>query len=139
MLVQYCIDHVSSAFEELPFPACIGCILTNNVRPTYRPYNISVSNTTHYSLDYKFVKEILFFIDIKFLRENLKILLRDVNDQKKVLKEEGITVDGTHYGVEFVGKIQYLFRVQTCFKCFSTELPRFMLALQTDLHNYNYC
>ena len=38
-------------------------------------------------------------------RENLKILLEDVNAQKKRLKEEGILVDGKHFSVEFVGKI----------------------------------
>ena len=39
------------------------------------------------------------------LRENLTILLEDVNDQKKRLKEEGVLVDGKHFSVEFVGKI----------------------------------
>lgn len=38
------------------------------------------------------------------IRENLKILLKDVNDQKKRLKQEGISVDGKHFSVEFVGK-----------------------------------
>ena len=36
-------------------------------------------------------------------RENLKVLLNDVNEQKKVLKETGIFVDGKHHNVEFVG------------------------------------
>ena len=37
-------------------------------------------------------------------RENLKILLAEVNQQKKALKEKGICVDGKHHSVEFVGK-----------------------------------
>ena len=37
-------------------------------------------------------------------RENLKILLKDINDQKKLLKENGIVIDGKHYHVQFVGK-----------------------------------
>ena len=48
-------------------------------------------------------------IDFQFLfveRDNLKILLEDINHQKKILKEQGITIDGTHYSVEFLGKNQ---------------------------------
>ena len=40
-----------------------------------------------------------------FCRENLKILLKDVNEQKRCLKENGIVVDGTHHEVQFVGKV----------------------------------
>ena len=47
-------------------------------------------------------------------RENLKILLKDVNEQKKCIKENGIIVDGTHHGVQFVGK------VINCLICYST-------------------
>lgn len=48
-------------------------------------------------------------IDFQFLfvdRDNLKILLEDINHQKKILKEQGITIDGRHYSVEFLGKNQ---------------------------------
>lgn len=48
-------------------------------------------------------------IDFQFLfvdRDNLKILLEDINHQKKTLKEQGITIDGRHYSVEFLGKNQ---------------------------------
>lgn len=44
-----------------------------------------------------------------YFRENLKILLEDVNNQKKQLKEEGISVDGKHFSVEFVGKIHMVY------------------------------
>ena len=44
----------------------------------------------------------LLFVD----RDNLKILLEDINHQKKILKEQGITIDGRHYSVEFLGKNQ---------------------------------
>ena len=50
----------------------------------------------------------MIFVSLIILRENLKVLLKDVNQQKKVLKEEGIHVDGKHYDVEFIGKICYL-------------------------------
>lgn len=38
-------------------------------------------------------------------RENLKIILKDVNEQKKLIKQNGIFVDGTQHCVEFVGKV----------------------------------
>lgn len=41
-------------------------------------------------------------------RENLKILLKDINHQKKLLKENGIVIDGKHYHVQFVGKSLFL-------------------------------
>ena len=39
-----------------------------------------------------------------FCRDNLKILLEDLNNQKKILKENGIAVDDKHYQVQFVGR-----------------------------------
>ena len=47
-----------------------------------------------------FVEYILFF----FCRDNLKILLKDLNNQKKILKDNGIVVDDKHYQIEFVGR-----------------------------------
>ena len=35
----------------------------------------------------------------------MKILLKDVNEQKKLIKQNGIFVVGTHHNVEFVGKV----------------------------------
>lgn len=40
-------------------------------------------------------------------RENLKVLLKDVNQQKKALKEKGIHVDGKHHDVEFIVTLDY--------------------------------
>ena len=40
---------------------------------------------------------------IKPSRENLEILVKDINAQKRILKEEGLTVDGTHYSLRFTG------------------------------------
>ena len=36
-------------------------------------------------------------------RDNLKILLKDLNNQK-ILKDNGIVVDDKHYQIEFVGR-----------------------------------
>jgi len=44
----------------------------------------------------------LTIVNCKENRDNLKILLKDVNNQKKVLKEEGIFIDGRHCTVEFL-------------------------------------
>lgn len=40
-------------------------------------------------------------------RDNLKILFEDINHQKKILKEKGMTVDGRHYTVEFLVVLDY--------------------------------
>ena len=53
-------------------------------------------------------------------RENLKIRLKDITEQKKCIKENGIIVDGTHHGVQFVGK------VINCFICNSTSINDYM-------------
>ncbi|XP_066025915.1 uncharacterized protein [Pocillopora verrucosa] len=37
-----------------------------------------------------------------------RILLKDINHQKKILKEQGITVDGRHYTVEFLANLVVL-------------------------------
>ena len=49
-------------------------------------------------------------------RDNLKILLNDVNHQKKILKEEGIIIDGIELNVEFLGKNRFSFGL-----CFSNS------------------
>ena len=36
-------------------------------------------------------------------KDNLKMLINDVNHQTKLLKENGIVVDGRHYNVQFPG------------------------------------
>ena len=41
-------------------------------------------------------------------RDNLKILLEDINNQKKILKDNGIDVDDKHYQVQFVGRCLFL-------------------------------
>jgi len=38
------------------------------------------------------------------VRKSLKVLLSDINRQKRKLKEEGITIDGKFYNIEFLGK-----------------------------------
>lgn len=40
-------------------------------------------------------------------RENLKILLKDLNEQKRIIKEQGIIVDGIKYNVDFVVTVDY--------------------------------
>lgn len=50
-------------------------------------------------------------------RDNLKILLEDLNSQKRILKDNGIDVDNKHYQVQFVGSLLILkllsFRIET--------------------------
>lgn len=71
-------------------------------------------------------------------RENLKILLKDVNEQKKCIKENGIIVDRTHHGVQFVGK------VINCLICYSTCINDYMhgtikkLTLKSIRHRISY-
>lgn len=71
-------------------------------------------------------------------RENLKILLKDVNEQKKCIKENGIIVDGTHHGVQFVGK------VINCLICYSTCINDYMhgtikkLTLKSVRHRISF-
>lgn len=55
----------------------------------------------------KFTADVM-FVSLIIHREHLKVLVKDVNQQKKVLKEKGIHVDGKHYDVEFIGKICYV-------------------------------
>ena len=50
----------------------------------------------------------MLFVPLLIHRENLKVLLKDVNQQKKALKEKGIHVVGKHHDVEFIGKVCYL-------------------------------
>jgi hypothetical protein len=45
-----------------------------------------------------------YFISFGFSRNHLKKLLQDLNLQKRILKKNGITVDGKHWQVEFKGK-----------------------------------
>ncbi|XP_027044169.1 uncharacterized protein LOC113672090, partial [Pocillopora damicornis] len=40
-------------------------------------------------------------------RDNLKILLEDLNNQKKILKDNGIDVDDKLYQVQFVVIVDY--------------------------------
>ena len=40
--------------------------------------------------------------------DNLKILLEDLNNQKKILKDNGIDVDNKLYQVQFVGRCLFL-------------------------------
>lgn len=75
------------------------------------------------------------------------MLLKDVNQQKKVLKEKGIHVDGKHYGVEFIGKICYVMTfyrlecfVSICF-CFGSvaeksagEIKRIFSVWQPEIY-----
>ena len=77
--------------------------------------------TKHFLLNLFFVvvyyfgndRGISIIIDYFSWRENLKILLKDINHQKKLLKVYGIVIDGKHYHVQFVspaswdGKISY--------------------------------
>ena len=44
-------------------------------------------------------------------RENLKLLVQNINRQKMMLKEGGITVDGKHYDVQFTGICMLLLAV----------------------------
>ncbi|XP_044181665.1 uncharacterized protein LOC122962570 [Acropora millepora] len=39
--------------------------------------------------------------------ENLKLVLKDINRQKKTLKERGLTVDGRHYSIYFTVTLDY--------------------------------
>ena len=41
-------------------------------------------------------------------RENPKLLLEDLNNQKKILKDNGIDLDDKHYQVQFVGRFLFL-------------------------------
>ncbi|XP_068738440.1 uncharacterized protein [Montipora capricornis] len=40
-------------------------------------------------------------------RDNLKLLIKDINSQKKILKERGLTVDGRHYSLHFTVTLDY--------------------------------
>lgn len=48
------------------------------------------------------------FVFHTFCRSELKKLIVRLNEEKRVLKEEGITVDGIHYNVSFKGTQDYL-------------------------------
>ena len=43
------------------------------------------------------------FLFHPFNRSELKKLIVHLNEEKKILKEEGVTVDGIHYKVKFIG------------------------------------
>ena len=43
------------------------------------------------------------FVFHTFCRSELKKLIVRLNEEKRILKEEGITVDGVHYKVLFKG------------------------------------
>lgn len=87
-------------------------------------YALSLYHILIFSLDmlvpFEIVKITQFCSVFFSCRENLKILLKDINEQKKCIKENGITVDGTHHGVQFVGK------VINCLICNSTCINDFM-------------
>lgn len=40
------------------------------------------------------------------IRSELKKMVIRLNEEKKILKEEGITVDGIHYDVSFTGTLK---------------------------------
>ncbi|XP_022791526.1 uncharacterized protein LOC111330830, partial [Stylophora pistillata] len=40
-------------------------------------------------------------------RESLKVLLKDVNEQKRIIKNQGIFVDGMKFNVEFEASLDY--------------------------------
>ena len=65
-------------------------------RYQYPQFGVNALNLTM-TIDFQ-----VLFVD----RDNLEILLEDINHQKKILKEQGITIDGRHYSVEFLGKNQ---------------------------------
>lgn len=61
--------------------------------------------THHFSL----LKIKLIVIGCSFYLYFREILLEDVNNQRKQLKEEGISVDGKHFSPEFVGNIHMVY------------------------------
>ena len=50
-----------------------------------------------------FLCVVLFTVFHAYCRGELKKLIVRLNEEKKILKEEGITVDGIHYKVSFKG------------------------------------
>lgn len=64
-------------------------------------------------------------IDFQFLfvdRDNLKILLEDINHQKKILKEQGITIDGID-----ITLLNFLVRISLGLGiCFKSKLQVFI-------------
>ena len=58
----------------------------------------------HFSNNFSLPVTLLLII----IRENLKMLIVNVNKQKDALKKNGITVDGVHYAVRFKGKFHMI-------------------------------
>ena len=51
-----------------------------------------------------------------FHRIDVKKLIVRVNEEKKVLKQTGLTVDGKHYNIEFKGNKFNIYRLRDNFR-----------------------
>ena len=56
-----------------------------------------------YAVITSYKMEVMFFSFVQNCRENIKLLIKDINSQKKIFKERGLTVDGRHYSLHFTG------------------------------------